>query len=102
MIPVSQTSIQQNAQAALPVIPNNGNPGGAHNMPQDRFAWLQPSEAMVNVQKFLAERQQRLGNPQPSVAAPAAPVAPVQPQPQVILPQQNTAPNIVLPTQRTF
>lgn len=28
----SITSMQQNAQAALPVIPNNGNPQGANNM----------------------------------------------------------------------
>lgn len=48
-------NMQQNAQANVPVIPNNGNPGGAFNMPQN-----------------------------PTLPAQAAPVAPVAaPQPAV-------------------
>lgn len=29
-----RNAMQQDAQAALPVIPNNGNPGGVYNAPQ--------------------------------------------------------------------
>ena len=51
--------MQVNVQTGLPVIPNNGNPAGAYNMPQhlggampaqaapDPYAWLQPSPAMM-------------------------------------------------------
>lgn len=79
--------MQQNAQAALPVIPNNGNPNGAYNMatmpaqqrqpavppampsvPAERFPWLKPSQSMENVKNLLAQRkaQQQL----PMQAAP--------------------------------
>lgn len=58
-------NMQMNAQEALPVVPNNGNPGGAHNMPvsnepqqpvapPDPYAWLQPSPAMQTTSKLLA------------------------------------------------
>lgn len=61
------TGMQRNAQEALPVIPNNGNPGGAHNMPQQTQApekpsgpdlsWLQPSPAMTSLMQSLQARQ---------------------------------------------
>lgn len=57
--------LQQGIQESLPVIPNNGNPGGANNMPAaaqeqqaappDPYAWLQPSPYMNNVQDLLAK-----------------------------------------------
>lgn len=65
-------NIQPNAQAALPVLPNNGNPRGAYNMPprdtmegavarlpafQKDFSWLQPSQYMKNVQEMLNQRR---------------------------------------------
>lgn len=66
-------NIQPDAQAALPVIPNNGNPRGAFNMPPARnateeavarppasqkdFSWLQPSQYMRNVQDMLSQRR---------------------------------------------
>ena len=36
-------SIQPTAQANLPVIPNNGNPGGAYNMPAMPYATSAPT-----------------------------------------------------------
>ena len=57
-------SLQQGIQESLPVIPNNGNPGGANNMPAaeqsqqaappDPYAWLQPSPYMQTVTEMLA------------------------------------------------
>lgn len=44
------TSMQQNAQAALPVAPNNGNPQGANNMPTQPAAKAAPTPAMPAVQ----------------------------------------------------
>ncbi len=41
--------VQQNAQAAVPVVPNNGNPGGAYNMP----AWMEPSSNLSYIQEYL-------------------------------------------------
>lgn len=98
--------MQQNAQAALPVIPNNGNPNGAYNMPpqgapmqtlptqpQDKYSWLKPSQSMDNIREFLASRRAQL-------AQPAAPVpqlggipmpknpAPLVPQPGPVMPQR--------------
>lgn len=62
------TGMQENAQAALPVIPNNGNPGGAHNMPQMQgqepakpagpdLSWLQPSAAMQGIVQSMQTKQ---------------------------------------------
>lgn len=87
--------MQQNAQAALPVIPNNGNPAGAYNMPvapvaqemapvvqpkptlADRYPWLKPSASMDNIRAMLDQRRQ----------AAAAPVQqPVPQQPAMNLP----------------
>lgn len=61
------TGMQQNAQAALPVIPNNGNPRGANNMPAsdvpsqslpqvpgaDKYPWLAPSDNMQLIRDML-------------------------------------------------
>jgi len=59
---LTMQDLQQQAQAALPVTPNNGNPNGAHNMPAagvlpaatgGRYPWLQPSPSMGWVQQML-------------------------------------------------
>ena len=67
------TDMQRNAQASLPVIPNNGNPAGAYNMPHSKegaasaapsgpdLSWLQPSSHMQNVQSRLAARRNTNG-----------------------------------------
>lgn len=57
--------LQQGIQESLPVIPNNGNPGGANNMPAspqgeqaappDPYAWLKPSPYMEKVTEMLAD-----------------------------------------------
>lgn len=111
------TNMQANAQGALPVLPNNGNPGGAHNMPQgqgveqaapapDPYAWLQPSPFMQSASQMLeqmsARNQQRAATqehvqllPEPPAVLPAPPyqTAPVQAytQPQA-MPQQQAVP----------
>lgn len=59
------TGLQNSAQTALPVTPNNGNPAGAHNMP-----WLKPSPYMDQVQTMLQQRQQALGTPMPKLPTP--------------------------------
>jgi hypothetical protein len=115
------TNMQANAQGALPVLPNNGNPGGAYNMPHaaadqqaqppapDPYAWLQPSPFMQSASQMLeqmsARNQQRAATqehvqplPDPPAVLPAPPyqTAPVQAyvQPQA-MPQQQVVP--VLP-----
>lgn len=99
----SLLDMQSNAQAALPVIPNNGNPNGAYNMPQQAQAtpapaqpagpdlsWLGPSQHMQTFSNTLqqmqagiersrsraAEVQQQL----PPTVTPAVPQGPVLPQ----------------------
>lgn len=66
------TNMQPNAQEALPVIPNNGNPQGAYNMsskvtpagpPRRRgpdLSFLQPSQSMLDFTAGLQRRQQDL------------------------------------------
>lgn len=86
-------NMQANAQTALPVMPNNGNPGGVYNTPapvaqqpqvppvvapRNDYSWLKASPAMDVVRSMLK---------------PTAPPA-QQLQQQVAVPQQN---NIVLP-----
>lgn len=78
--------VQQVAQEALPVIPNNGNPAGAYNNPRtpvvaqpmakpqvpqlsDRYPWLKPSPSMENVRAMLTQRRQ----PQQQRQAPVLP-----------------------------
>lgn len=64
-------NLQSNAQGALPIIPNNGNPGGANNMPQGQqvasvtpppnpYQWLEPSPAMQSTQQMLSERAKQI------------------------------------------
>ena len=65
------TGLQENAQAAVPVIPNNGNPGGANNMPQTQaqgpakpagpdLSWLLPSPAMQGITQAIQAKQPEL------------------------------------------
>lgn len=59
-------TLQSDLQSSLPVIPNNGNPGGAYNMApipearteasiaaQDPYAWLKPSQYMQTVDDLI-------------------------------------------------
>lgn len=76
------TGMQQNAQAALPVIPNNGNPRGANNMPASavpqqatpqvpgagKYPWLAPSDNMQLIRDML-------NRPITPTAMPPAPAA---------------------------
>ena len=70
---IDQRSIQQNIQGQLPVIPNNGNPGGAYNMqqvasvqpaqavaPPNPYQWVEPSQAMQNVRVLLEKQAERI------------------------------------------
>jgi hypothetical protein len=70
---IDQHAIQQNIQGQLPVIPNNGNPAGAYNMPQvasvgapqqvappNPYQWVEPSQSMTNVREMLAKQAERL------------------------------------------
>lgn len=92
-------SMQANAQANLPVIPNNGNPNGAYNTPRApqvavlerqrprHYSWLDPSPAMQQLQDRMAQRQQYLDSALRQIRQPAQPMptplpAPQQPQPQ--------------------
>lgn len=65
--------MQKTAQGNLPVIPNNGNPAGAYNMPHAAeqgsapaapsgpdLSWLQPSQAMSNIQRMLESRRAKV------------------------------------------
>ena len=64
------TGMQRNTQQANPVIPNNGNPGGANNMPQQTqepekpsgpdLSWLWPSPAMQALTQQMQQRQVQL------------------------------------------
>lgn len=118
----SLLDMQPNAQAALPVIPNNGNPGGAYNMPQQQVAqpepakpagpdlsWLQPSQHMQVVNQTLQSLQQnveasrrRLGEVQQQTqqlqqpSAQPASVLPVIPSMNQITPTA-TSTNVVMP-----
>lgn len=93
------SDMQSNAQSALPVTPNNGNPAGAYNMPHgggqpqqaappDPWPWLKPSPFMDALYQDIAARAERLK--QEMAAVDAAPIVPVE-QPMVqpqALPQQ--------------
>lgn len=93
-------SMQANAQANLPVIPNNGNPNGAYNMPRTpstrtvptqkpaQFSWLEPSPAMQQLQETMQQRQQYLNAMLGQIRQqPMIPQQPLAQQPQ--LPQQH-------------
>lgn len=71
----SVLDLDKNAQTNLPVLPNNGNPAGAYNMPvatggntpaqampkpqlpNRDLSWMQPSPYMRNVQDMLNRRR---------------------------------------------
>lgn len=117
----NMNNMQENAQAAVPVVPNNGNPNGAHNMPAtvpnpmlQRYPWLGPSTHMTNIRQRLDDMGTRLtradmqyvGTTTPQVPAappvvmptPALP-APVAPRPMVgtpapVMPQIYNAGNV--------
>lgn len=74
-------SVQQGIQEALPVIPNNGNPGGAYNMasaqpaaaqapPVDPYAWVKPSPYMGMVDTILKQQDVALEEAIQSTANP--------------------------------
>ena len=58
-------SLQQDLQGSLPILPNNGNPGGAYNVASaeqpaqqaapapDPYAWLKPSAYMDQVNEII-------------------------------------------------
>lgn len=58
-------NLQTNAQESLPVLPNNGNPRGANNMPHGEAPaapmpagprdWSQASPSMANIRQMLAQ-----------------------------------------------
>lgn len=93
-------SMQANAQANLPVIPNNGNPNGAYNAPRagqrmgmgksvpNDFSWLEPSPAMRQLQDSMAQRQQYLDNALQQIRQPAQPMNQPAFVPQQVQPQQ--------------
>lgn len=84
------TGMQQNAQAALPVIPNNGNPHGANNMPDNPEGpvgaavssspyfpdWMKPSPSMDLIYKMLAQP------PTTTIPTPTTTTAPLVPPPK--------------------
>lgn len=98
----SLLDMQGNAQAALPVIPNNGNPNGAYNMPQQAatpepakpagpdLSWLGPSQHMQmfnttlqSMQQGIEKSRQRVNEIQqenPPTVIPPVPQSPVLPQ----------------------
>ena len=78
--------MQGQAQANLPVIPNNGNPQGANNMPAtdvvaqpqpalpvEHYPWMRASPSMDLIQRLLNRRS--AGVAPPTSTLPATPVA---------------------------
>lgn len=93
------SNMQPDAQANLPVVPNNGNPAGAHNMPQQgqapanpahaHYPWLAPSQHMQNI---LARVQtQQSGMQAPVAPQPVAPPQPAAPVGMPVMPLNVTA-----------
>lgn len=71
MAVILPSSLQQDVQGSLPIIPNNGNPGGAYNMPspeapvqeavpQDPYSWLKASPYMEQVKAMLLGNEERI------------------------------------------
>lgn len=101
----AMSNIQPDAQAALPVLPNNGNPAGAYNMPASAgaaapavvrppiapkdFSWLQSSQYMRNVQDMLNQRRTAGATQQPMQAQQAGQMQ--APYAQAGMVQQSTA-----------
>lgn len=96
----SVLDLDKNAQTNLPVLPNNGNPAGAYNMPvatggntpaqampkpqlpNRDLSWMQPSPYMRNVQDMLNRRRTEGSMPpQPAPQMGAGGVMPPQTQP---------------------
>lgn len=92
------TNMQQNAQAALPVIPNNGNPQGANNM-QAAGQQAQPAVQGAPVQPQKSDYYYPWLAPSPHMQALASRIGSYQPQiaPARPVPQQPLAPGPVLP-----
>ena len=100
--------MQRNAQANLPVIPNNGNPRGINNTspdsmlppvqqqptaptPVNHYPWLKHSSSMDVIRQMLSQPLQPAMQPVSQTPATAPPVAaqlPVSQQP--ILPQRTS------------
>lgn len=122
-------NMQQNAQANLPMEPNNGNPRGANNMPSNtplpaqaggarHYPWLAPSSSMDFIRELLAKPLQT-GGPMPAMQVKPAPMptpimsTPTQAVPQVVLPTMSTGgvmpttavrqdPSVTLPRGRVY
>ena len=90
----AMNNMQTDAQAALPVDPNNGNPMGANNMPAQQnkalqhYPWLGPSPYMTSVRERLAAMGNKRGVQLAQPQLPTQQVAPVQQQMLPILPQR--------------
>lgn len=89
----TMNNLQTDAQANVPVTPNNGNPAGANNMPAaqptpalQHYPWLAPSVHMANIRNKLAARA-RPATQQPAAIPPTQhPAQPVVPQALPVLP----------------
>lgn len=101
-------NMQQDAQANLPMEPNNGNPRGANNMPSNtplpaqaggarHYPWLAPSSSMDFIRNLLAKPLQTGGAlPPAQVQQPQAPM----PNSNVVMPTMSTnAPPVFMPQQ---
>lgn len=98
--------MQVNVQSGLPVIPNNGNPAGAHNMPQgvgqamprpspswsEKFPWMQQSPFMATLSEQLKANGARLQ--QEYMATNAAPIVPSIPA-EAAAPMQQAPPQVL-------
>lgn len=85
--------MQRNAQANLPVEPNNGNPRGANNMPQAPaslpeqvggarfYPWMAPSSSMEFIRQMISSP--KASNPPPVTTIPSHPL------PQVVFPMRT-------------
>ncbi len=106
LVQLIKSNLQQNAQASLPVIPNNGNPNGANNMPAqtipqqaapqaDQFAWLKASPSMDLIREMLAQPIQKA----PVMGFPNETTAPLIPAKggQMGFPNETTAPILPQP-----
>jgi hypothetical protein len=105
-------NMQQDAQANLPMEPNNGNPRGANNMPSNtalpaqaggarHYPWLAPSSSMDFIRELLARPLQTGGGLPPTQVQPQASVVPAMSTnvpPQVVLPNPMQTGGVMPPT----
>lgn len=99
-------AMQHNAQGNVPVIPNNGNPMGANNMPsmtdangEDNatklYPWMRPSQSMTRLQQLIGSMGTG-GNGQVQQAPPAmatggnAPAMPIPGNTGIVPPNMST------------